>query len=37
MVLQGDKAQEEARFGLFGDCPNLDEDKCTVCAKHTVA
>ena len=24
MVLLGDKAQLEARFGLFGDCVNLD-------------
>jgi hypothetical protein len=25
MVLQGDEAQVEARFGLFGDSGNLDE------------
>ena len=24
MVLLGDEAQVEARFGLFGDSPNLD-------------
>jgi hypothetical protein len=24
MVLFSDEAQLEARFGLFGDCPNLD-------------
>ena len=24
MVLPGDEAQLEARFGLFGDCTNLD-------------
>ena len=36
MVLLGDEAQVEARFGLLGDSANLDVDRCTVCAKHTI-
>ena len=37
MVLLRDVAQVEARFGLLGDSPNLDADRCMVCAKHTIA
>ena len=36
MVLLGDEAQVEARFGPLGDSANLDTDRCTVCAKHTI-
>ena len=36
MVLIGDEAQVEARFGLFGDSANLDTDRCMVCAEHTI-
>jgi hypothetical protein len=36
MELQGDEAQLEARFGLFGDSANLDVDRCMVCAKCTI-
>ena len=36
MVLLGDKANVEARFGLFGDSANLDVDRCTVCAECTI-
>ena len=36
MVLLGDEAQVEPRFGLFGDSANLDADRCTVCAKCTI-
>ena len=31
MVLLGEEAQVEARFGLFGDSANLMQDSCTVC------
>jgi hypothetical protein len=31
MVLVGDEAQVEDRFG-----PNLGQDRCTVCAEHTI-
>ena len=34
MVLQGDEAQVEARFDLFGDSANLEQDRCTVSAEH---
>jgi hypothetical protein len=34
MVLLGDEAQLDARFGLFGDSANLD--RCMVCAKCTI-
>jgi hypothetical protein len=37
MELLGDEGQVEARFGPFGDSANLDIDRCTVCAKHTIA
>ena len=33
MVLLGDEAQVEARFGPFGDSAN---DRCTVCVEHTI-
>ena len=36
MVLLGDKANVEARFGPFGDSANLDVDRCTVCAERTI-
>ena len=26
----------EARFGPFGDSADLDVDRCTVCAEHTI-
>jgi hypothetical protein len=32
MVLLIDEAHVEARFGLFGDCANLEQDGFTVCA-----
>jgi hypothetical protein len=34
MVPLGDKAQEVARFGPFGDSFNLD--RCTVCVERTI-
>ena len=36
MVLLGDKAQLEDRFGMFGDSANLNTDRCMVCAKRTI-
>ena len=36
MEPQGDDAQMEARFGLFGHSANLDVDRCTVCAECTI-
>ena len=36
MVLLGDKANVEARFGPFGDSANLYVDRCTVCAKCAI-
>ena len=36
MVLLGDEAQVEARFGPFGDSVNSDTDRCTVCAERTI-
>ena len=36
MVLLGDEAHVEACFGPFGDSANLDIDRCTVCAEHTI-
>ena len=36
MVLLCDEAQAEARFGPLGDSANLNVDRCTVCAKHTI-
>jgi hypothetical protein len=37
MVLLGDEAQVEARFGLFGDSVSVTADRCTVCAEHTAS
>jgi hypothetical protein len=34
MVLLGDEAQLDPRFGLFGESANLD--RCMVCAKCTI-
>ena len=36
MVLLGDEAQLEARFGPFGDSANLMQDQCTVCAERSI-
>ena len=36
MVLLGDEAHVEARFGPFGDGANLDVDRCTLCAECTI-
>jgi hypothetical protein len=36
VVLLGDEAQVDARFGLFGDSANLELDRCTVYAERTV-
>ena len=36
MVLLGDDAQVEARFGTFGDSANLDADRSTVCIERTI-
>ena len=36
MVLLGDKAEVEARFGPFGDSANLDADRCMICAERTI-
>jgi hypothetical protein len=36
MVLLGDKAQVEARFGPFGDSANLTQDRCIVCVECTI-
>ena len=36
MVLLGDEAHVEARFGPFGDSANLDIDRCMVCAERTI-
>ena len=36
MILLGDEDQLEARFGLFGDVLILTQDRCTVCAEHTI-
>ena len=36
MVLLGDEAHVEARFGPFGDSANLDVERCTVCAECTI-
>jgi hypothetical protein len=36
MVLQGDKAQVESRFGAFVDSVNLDQDRCMASAKCTI-
>jgi hypothetical protein len=36
IVLLGDEAQVETRFGLFEDSANLTQDWCTVCTEHTI-
>ena len=36
MVLLGDEAHVEARFGPFGDSANLDIYNCMVRAKRTI-
>ena len=36
MVLLGDEAQVEARFGPFGESANLDADRCTICVESTI-
>jgi hypothetical protein len=36
MVLCGDEAQVEARFGPFGDSANLMQDRCIVYAECTI-
>ena len=36
MVVLGDEAQVEDRFGPLGDSTNLDVYRCTVCAKCTI-
>ena len=36
MVLLGDEAQVQARFGLFRDSSILSQDRCTVCAERTI-
>ena len=36
MVLLGDEAQVQAHFGLFRDSTSLMQDRCTVCAEHTI-
>jgi hypothetical protein len=36
MVLLGDVAQVDARFGMFGDSANLDANRCTVCVERTI-
>jgi hypothetical protein len=37
MVLLGDEAQIEAHFGLFGYNVSFSANRCTVCAKNTIA
>ena len=36
MVLLGDEAQVEARFGPFGDSLILTQDRRTLCAERTI-
>jgi hypothetical protein len=36
MVLLGDEAHVEARFGPFGVMPILTQDRCTVCVEHSI-
>ena len=36
MVPLGDEAQLEARFALSDIVLNLMQDRCTVCAEHTI-
>ena len=37
MVPLGDEAQVEARFGLLDILLILTQDRCKVCAEHTIA
>jgi hypothetical protein len=37
MVLLGDEAQVDARFGLFGDSTNLDARQMHVCVQRTIS
>ena len=36
MVLLGDEAQVDARFGLFGESAILTQDRCTVCVECSI-
>ena len=36
MLLLGDEAHVEGRFGPFGDSANLAQDRCTVCGERTI-
>jgi hypothetical protein len=36
MVFLGDEAQVEARFGPLDIVLTLTQDRCTVCAEHTI-
>ena len=36
MVLIDDEAQVDSCFSPFGDSANVDEDRCMVCAEHTI-
>jgi hypothetical protein len=36
MVLLGDEAQVDDRFGLFEDSANLMQNRCTVCVERTI-
>jgi hypothetical protein len=36
MELIGDAGHVEARFGSFGDCANLDINRCLFCAKYNL-
>jgi hypothetical protein len=36
MELLGDVGHVERRFGPFGDIVSVRQDRCMVCAKHTI-
>jgi hypothetical protein len=36
MELLGDMGHVESCFGLLGDNVSVGQDRCTVCAKHTI-
>jgi hypothetical protein len=36
MELLGDVGQEKTHFGPFGDSDSGGEDRCTVCAGHSI-
>ena len=36
LILLGDEAEVQARFGPFRDSANLDADRCTVYAERTI-